>query len=208
MIALALSLALVAGQDDAPTADGNAEYPARAVLEAFATACSGAENLAVAKASVEAAGWTMVPPDSDSPITRLVAFGKAEFERQAAEDGDELESELLDGGEYRTEVAGRTLYVAISGARYDTVIGHGCRVYDFEATAPIEAETLTDWAVRAPSNSQTLDGGLVKHVWNPGLKPGHMGMEVSFVPQDWPLRDQFPLSGLVIQADTVEFLDL
>lgn len=182
-------------------------YPARDVLAAFATACSGIESLAVARASIEAAGWTKVEHVADSPITTLVNFGKAEFIRQAADDSDEIDSELMDGDQYQMLVGGRKLYVAISGARFDNVVGHGCRVYDFEADQPLDEQTLTDWAVRPPNDSQAIAGGIIKHVWNPGLKPGHMGMEISFIPQDWTLRDQFPLSGLVFQADTVEFLE-
>lgn len=195
---LLIGLFALAAVQDAPPAEN--PYPAREVLSAFATACSGIENMAVAKASVLAAGWQPVPADDTGALMKLVAFGKAKL---AESDPD---MNLIEGGEYRKTVAGRELGVILSGVDLETIRSHGCRVYDFAATAAIAAEDLEGWAVRKPNDTQRPDGGLIKYIWNPGLKPGHMEMEVSFVPQGALGSANIPLSGLVFTATAMEFL--
>lgn len=184
-------------------ADAPAEapaYPAREVLEAFATACSGIENMAVAKASVQAAGWETVPADDPGQLRTLVTYGAKKLAEY------DPEAKLTDGGEYRKTVAGRELGLALSGAQIDTIRSYGCRVYDFTAPAAIPVEELESWAVRKPNDTQTPSPGLVKHVWNPGLKPGHMEMEISFVTKGALGTSDIPLSGLVLVATAMEFL--
>lgn len=201
MTALVALVALAALQAaEAPELPEAPAYPAREVLAAFATACSGIENMAVAKATVLAAGWQPVPADDTGPLMKLVAFGKAKL---AESDPD---MKLIEGGEYRMTVAGRELGVILSGVDLETLHSYGCRVYDFTATAAISAEDLEGWAVRKPNDTQMPEGGLIKHVWNPGLKPGHMEMEISFVPQGALAAANIPLSGLVFTATAMEFL--
>lgn len=196
MIAL---IALAALQAEPPPAEPP-PYPAREVLEAFATACSGIENMAVAQASVIAAGWQPIPPEDKGELMQLVAYGKAML---AKSDPD---MKLIEGGEYRKTVAGRDLGLALSGVDLETIRSQGCRVYDFAATAPISPEDLESWAVRKPNDTQTPAEGLVKQVWNPGLKPGHMEMEVSFAAPGALKTLDIPLSGLIFTATAMEFL--
>jgi hypothetical protein len=201
MTALVALLALAALQAAEATEQPDAPaYPAREVLSAFATACSGIEDMAVAKASVLAAGWQPVAADDTGALMTLVAFGKAKL---AESDPD---MKLIEGGEYRKTVAGRELGVVLSGVDLEKIRSQGCRVYDFTATAAISPEDLEGWAVRKPNDTQTLDGGMIKHVFNPGLKPGHMEMEISFVPQGALAAAKIPLSGLVFTATAMEFL--
>jgi hypothetical protein len=189
--------ALAAAQDEAPPAEN--PYPAREVLAAFATACSGVENLAVAKASVVAAGWQAIPADDKGALRQLVDYGKAKLAESDAE------AKLLDGGEYRMTVAGRELALALSGVDLGDLQSHGCRVYDFTAPAPISADELESWAVRKPGSSTDPMPGLTKHIWNPGLKPGHMEMEVSYAAPGALAATGIPLTGLVLTATAVEF---
>lgn len=191
-------IGLAAAQADAPPAE--TPYPAQKVLAAFATACSGIENMATAKASVMAAGWQPVPADDPGQLMQLVAWGKAKL---AESDPD---MKLAQGGEYRMTVAGRELSLALSGVDLETIRSNGCRVYDFAAPAPISPGELEDWAVRKPNNTQTPGEGMVKHIWNPGLKPGHMEMEISYVPKGALAAANIPLSGLVFVATAMEFL--
>lgn len=193
-----IGLFALAAVQDAPPAEN--PYPAREVLSAFATACSGIENMAVAKASVLAAGWQPVAADDAGQLMKLVAFGKAKL---AESDPD---MKLIEGGEYRMTVAGRELGAVLSGVDLENIRSQGCRLYDFTAAAPISAEDLEGWAVRKPNDTQTPQGGIIKHVWNPGLKPGHMEMEVSFVPQGALAAANIPISGLVFTATAMEFL--
>jgi hypothetical protein len=195
---LLIGLFALAAVQDAPPAEN--PYPAREVLAAFATACSGIESIEVAKASALAAGWQPVPADDTGALMKLVAFGKAKL----AESDPDLK--LIEGGEYRKTVAGRDLSLALSGVDMETIRSLGCRVYDFTATATISPSELEDWAVRKPTDTQTPQGGVIKHIWNPGLKPGHMEMEISFVPQGALAAANIPLSGLVFTATAMEFL--
>ena len=192
-------IGLAAAQADAPPAQ--APYPAREVLSAFATACSGIENMDVARASVIAAGWQPVPADDPGQLMQLVALGKA---RLAQSDSG---LKLAQGGEYRITVAGRELSLALSGVDLETIRSYGCRVYDFDAPAAIAEQDLEHWAARKPNDTQTPGDGLIKHVWNPGLKPGHMEMEISFVPKGSLAAADIPLSGLVFVAKAMEFLN-
>lgn len=203
---LALSGALLALCAGRGVAAQDAPYPADTVLAAFATACSGIENMDVAKASASAAGWevfdTVAHPDS--AISKIIDYGK---EAIAQDD----ETTMIDGGAYRHVVSGRELFLVLSGVSVDTVQVQGCRIYDLAATAPIDEETLEDWAVRAPQAVPVGLNNVTKQIWNPGLKPGHMEMEVSFIPQDADLGAAFgelPLSGLVFIATAMEFGDL
>jgi hypothetical protein len=118
--------------------------------------------------------------------------------------------EIIDGGTWRREIAGRELFLIISGIRDPDIASYGCRLYDLSAPAPLSAEQLENWAARAPQMVPTGLPGATKHVWNPGLKPGHMEMEASFVPQGTELPAPLtgiPLSGLVLTASALEFLD-
>lgn len=194
-----IALAAPAGAEDS--------YPARAVLGAFATACSGIEEIPVARASALAAGWQEFEPAADSQIGRIVGNGLA----LATEDpAAGPETEALVGGSFRRQVAGRELFLVISGMRDGDIASYGCRLFDLAAPAPIAADALEDWAVRAPAEQPTGIPGMTRHVWNPGLKPGHMEMAVSFVPQGTVLPEPLagiPLSGLVFTATAVEFFD-
>ena len=195
---LLIGLFALAALQDAPPAEN--PYPAREVLAAFATACSGIENMAVAKASIVAAGWQPIPADDKGALRQLVDYGKARLVES------DPEAKLLAGGEYRMAVAGRELSLALSGVDLETIRSQGCRVYDFAATAPISAENLEDWAVRKPGSSTEPAPGIIKHVWNPGLKPGHMEMEVSYAAPGALAGTGIPLTGLVFTATAMEFL--
>lgn len=186
-----------------PPDDG---YPALQVLEAFATACSGIEIVAVAEASVAAAGWERFQPAPESAIARIVKTG-----HDVLADLDESGSmETIDGGIWRKQVAERELFIVLSGVKDSGIGSYGCRLYDLAASRALTREELQDWAVREPQSVPTGLPGAYKYIWNPGLKPGHMEMEASFVPQGTVLPAPLagvPLSGIVLTASALEFLD-
>jgi hypothetical protein len=181
----------------AAPAPAPAAYPADAVLAAFATACSGAESAAVNRASVEAAGWERLPADADTQVSRLVRQGRA----AAGKDGEAV---LLEGGEYRKSVAGRTLHLAISGARIGKHAQRGCRLFDFAAPRAPSVAELERWAVRPPVAAPMAPAGVVKYTWNPGLKPGHMAMELFFISPGASPLPGFETSGLTLVASVLE----
>ena len=197
---LALLAAPSLASAQTPAAAGNpALYPAEKVLAAFATACSGVENPAVLRASALAAGWKEISPDPASQVGRLIAAGMGEIAKDP-------ETKILPGLVLTRIVEGRELFLVASGVEIEALRAYGCRIYDFSAPAAISPEELERWAVRKPNDSQSQQGA-VRHVWNPGLKPGHMEMEVSFVPQDAPIRREplfASLSGLIFTATAME----
>lgn len=182
---------------EAPSAP--APYPVEAVLAAFAAGCGKVHEPAQAEAAARQAGWRVAVPEPGSPIARLVAGGQAAVR-------EDPEATILPGATMTREVAGRTLYLVFSGVRYDSVAGRGCRVYDFDAPAPLAPGLLTDWVGRAPSQSQS-QSGVTRHVWNPGLAEGQMELEISFVAADAPVRAQplfSALSGVALVATAME----
>lgn len=192
---LAVALPCVAQAQD------EAEYPAREVLAAFATACSGVEDNAVNLASAAAAGWDRLPEDAETPVSELSRRGRAALEASAVAEHEPMEQ--LPGGEFRKAVAGRTLYLAISGARMEGLSSHGCRVYDFDAPRALTAAELEDWAARAPNEVQELPGGIAKATFSPGLKPGHIQMEAYFVPAGANPMPGFDLRGVSLVASAI-----
>lgn len=186
-------LAAAAAQPEQPP------YPAEAVLAAFATACSTAEDFAVARAGLLAGGWTLVPEDDSNPMGKLMKFGRT----MAA--AMENNKELPDGGSFSKQVEGRTLYVALSGVETRGIISQACRLYDFAATKPLSAETLKDWAVREPGETKEPAEGIIENTWTPGLKPGHMEMKILYIPQDSKIGTSLGVTGLSMGASVMNF---
>ena len=182
-----------------------AGYPAREVLAAFATACSGVENTAVNLASAEAAGWERLAANADTPVSRLVRQGQQALADSVANEGAPA-PERFDGGEFRKVVGDRTLYLAVSGLMIGDMATRGCRLYDFDAPRGLTAEELEQWAVRAPSDREDLPGGISKATFNPGLKPGHMEMEAYFVPAGAQPLPGIDVRGIGLVATAVEFV--
>lgn len=172
-----------------------APYPAQKILSAFATACSNIESLSVTKATAIAAGWEEKDPDPGSTIGQLVAYGKAEM-------GEDNGIEMLDGATYHQKIAGRDLWLVVSGVKMDSITSHGCRLYDTNATSPIAEDTLKNWAVRQPTKDEPMEG-LQIYSWAPGLKPGHQEMQVQFVKPGTQLPLPVTLSGLVFTASVI-----
>ncbi|HEY6815822.1 MAG TPA: hypothetical protein VI168_09810 [Croceibacterium sp.] len=196
-------LALVALPCSAQAQDG--DYPAGAVLAAFATACSGVEDTAVNLASAEASGWERLAADADTPINTLVRQGEEALAASVEEEGGEA-PQRLGSGEFRKVVAERTLYLAISGLMLGDIATRGCRLFDFDAPRGLTAEELEQWAVRAPNDRQELPGGSTKATFNPGLKPGHMEMEAYFVPAGAQPLPGIDLRGIGLVATAIEFV--
>lgn len=194
--ALALAASVPAGAQD---------YPAGAVLAAFATACSGVEDTAVNLASAEAAGWERLAADADTPVSRLVRQGRQALAASVAEEGGTM-PELLGGAEFRKVVADRTLYLAVSGVMLGDMATRGCRLFDFGAPRALTAEELEQWAARAPDEAAELPGGIRRATFNPGLKPGHMEMEAYFVPGGAEPLPGIDLQGIGLVATAVEFV--
>ena len=201
---LAPLMLAIAALPCAAQAQDAADYPVREVLTAFATACSGVEDTAVNLASVEAAGWEHLAEDADTPVSQLMRRGLEALEAQSAAGGTKM-PELIAGGGFRKQVAGRTLYLAVSGAKVDGVASHGCRLYDFGAPRGVSAEELEGWAARAPDDFEEAPDGATRATFSPGLKPGHAGMQANYVPPGTDPMPAFSVGGITLVASAVDF---
>lgn len=178
-------------------------YPAREVLAAFATACSGAEDAAVNLVSATAAGWERLPADADTPVSRLVHAGQVAMDERARAEGNAV-PEAISGVEFRRTVAGRVLFLSVSGIRADGYVARGCRLFDFAAPRAISSDELYDWSARDASRSSGEPGGFRRVVYSPGLKPGHMEMEVYYIPPGTKLPMGIEFSGISLVATATE----
>lgn len=171
-----------------------AEPPERAMLDAFKAACSRTgTDLAAMTADAQAAGWTAMADDGDPRVARLVELGR----EAADEDGK------VDGANFRRTLSGRDVFLIVS--RYEDRTGFwgaGCRLYDFEATAPLEGAALEAWMGKPPTAVQVPAPGLTKRLWEPGWRDG-ITLEISHVPQDHPLGRQYGLSGNILVAQAI-----
>ena len=185
---IALALALVA-EGPAP-----AGPPERELLGVFQTTCSRTGNdLKAMKSDAVGSGWTEMADDGDPRIARLVAFGKG----AVAADGK------ATGANFRRTLGGRDVFLIVSRYEDETGIwGSGCRIYDFEAGAPLDGELLKGWMGKPPTAVQEPAPGLSKRIWEPGWRDG-ISVEISHVPQGHPLGAQYGLSGNILTAQAI-----
>lgn len=166
----------------------------RALFDSFKAACLRTGNLAAVKADALASGWTEMAEGAEPRIARLVRMG-----RDAAESGGKA-----DGATFRRVLDGRDVFLIVS--RYEDKTGFwgvGCRVYDFSATAPLAAAGLEAWMGKPPTGVETPAPGLVRRLWEPAGWRDGITVEISHVPQDHPLGQQFGLSGNILTAQAI-----
>ena len=168
--------------------------PEREMLEAFKAACSRTGNdIEAMKADAAASGWTAMADDGDPRVARLVKLGRD----SADADGK------IAGANFRRTLAARDIFLIVS--RYEDKTGFwgsGCRLYDFEGAAPLEGQMLEAWMGKPPTGVQVPAPGLSKRLWEPGWRDG-ISVEVSHVPQNHALGQQFGLSGNILVAQAI-----
>jgi hypothetical protein len=167
-----------------------------AVLKAFKAACFVVPDFDRIGAAAEKAGWVWVPAASQPNLDMLITKGREATEALVPD-------AKIAGSQYRGSFGGRTVYLIVS--RYqdkDGAWSNGCRVYDFDATAPMPLATLIKWMKRPNTGTLPLPGGITKYRWEPGWKPGRT-VESSFVPGDDPISQQFGLKGQVLTAQAI-----
>jgi hypothetical protein len=168
--------------------------PEREMLDSFRAACARTGNdIEPMKADAAHSGWTAMAEDSEPRVARLVKLGR----EAASADGTST------GAAFRRRLGGRDIFLIVS--RYedkDGIWGVGCRLYDFEAAAPLESTPLEAWMGKPPTAVQVPAPGLSKRLWEPGWRTG-ISVEVSHVPQDHPLGKQYGLSGNILTAQAI-----
>ena len=179
----------------APPPPVTAPRPGREMLDAFKAACARTGNdIEPMKADAAKAGWTAIPDDGDPRVGRLIRLGKD----AVAKDGTST------GGAFRRKSGGRDIFLIVSRYQDKTGFwGSGCRLYDFEATAPLDGKLLQSWMGRPPTGVQEPAPGLSKRLWEPSGWRDGITVEVSHVPANHPLGKQFGLSGNILTAQAI-----
>ena len=164
------------------------------MLDAFKGACSRTGNdVGAMKADAAGSGWTEMAEDSEPRVARLVKLGRESTEK----DGTST------GATYRRRLGGRDIFLIVS--RYQDkggFWGTGCRLYDFEATRPLDARLLDKWMGKPPTAVQEPAPGLSKRLWEPGWRDG-ITLEINHVPQDHPVGKTYGLSGNILVAQAI-----
>ncbi len=167
----------------------------RQVLDAFKSACSRVgSDIEPVKADAAGAGWAAMAEDGDERVARLAKLGRESAEK----------SGTAAGATFRRRVGRRDIFLIVS--RYQDKAGFwgaGCRLYDFEAAKPLDGKLLEAWMGRRPTGVQEPAAGLSKRLWEPsGWREG-ITVEVSHIPQNHPLGQQFGLSGNILTAQAI-----
>jgi hypothetical protein len=172
-----------------------APAPAPEMLAAFKAACFRTGNdIELAKADAARTGWTAMPDDGDPRIARLVKLGRDAVEKEGK----------AAGASFSLTLGGRPIFLIVS--RYQDKSGFwgsGCRLYDFEAVAPLEGKLLESWMGKPPTAVQEPAPGLTKRMWEPAGWSDGITVEVSHVPQNHPLGKQYGLSGNILTAQAI-----
>ena len=169
--------------------------PERQLLDAFRAACSRTGNdIEPMKADALRAGWTAMADDGDPRIARLLKLGREAVEKDS----------INTAVNFRRKVGGQDIFLVVS--RYSDKSGYwgtGCRLYHFEAAAPLDGKQLEAWMGRPPTGVQAPAPGLTKKLWEPSGWGGGITVEVSHVPQKHPLGQQYGLSGNILVAQAI-----
>lgn len=184
---LSLAAFLLASQAAPATAD-------REMLDSFKSACSRIGNdLEPTKADAARSGWAAMADDGDPRVARLLKLGREATEK----DGTST------GANFRRKLGGRDIFLIVS--RYQDKSGFwgsGCRLYDFDAEAPLDGKLLEAWMGKPPTGVQVPAPGLSKRLWEPGWRDG-IGIEVNYVPRNHPVGKTYGLSGNVLVAQAI-----
>jgi hypothetical protein len=166
----------------------------RQMLDAFKSACSRTGNdIEAMKKDAASSGWTAIAEGSEPRVDRLVKLGRESVEADAK----------ITGASFRRALGGRAVFLIVS--RYedkDGIWGTGCRLYDFDATAALDAKMLQAWMGKPPTGVQSPAPGLSKRLWEPGWRDG-ITIEVNHVPQNHPAGQAYGLSGNILVAQAI-----
>lgn len=180
----------------APAAPANAG-PVRAALAEFDGVCSRLMDRAASVAAATAAGWETYEATPDSPLGRILAFGEqagGEILRQSGRTG-EINAEY---DTFHKTVNGRELFLVLTQMDIPGMSqSRECRVYDFAAPAPTDADVAA-W-ISTPAQ-KTVEQGVTNYGWQPSFREGFTRIDVTFVDENSPLRAQLPIAGLSISA--------
>ena len=169
--------------------------PERSMLDAFKAACSRTGNdIEPMKVDAAKAGWVAMAEDGDPRIARLIKLGREAVEKEGTS----------TGATFRRSSGGRDIFLIVSRYQDKTGFwGTGCRLYDFEATAPLDGKLLEAWMGKPPTGVQEPAPGLTKRLWEPAGWRDGITLEVNHVPQNHPAGKTYGLSGNILVAQAI-----
>ncbi|MES2444401.1 MAG: hypothetical protein V4574_16365 [Pseudomonadota bacterium] len=181
---LAAAALLLAGTQGAP-AD-------RVLLEAFEGPCQHVEDFAKMKAAAPGAGWEAIEETAAPRVAALLDKGRKALESD----------ETMTGATFQRSHQGRPVYLILSRAEMKGGMwGNGCRVYDFDAPAPLDIAAAEAWIGKEPTGVQDLGGGLIKHLWEPWVSG--RSFELNYMPASHPVAQAWGLSGVVLVSSAI-----
>jgi len=170
----------------APEAARNEE-----VLRAFRDACEDFEGRFEIEAKHAALGWEPVPENSDPRLERAASHASAE--------------EGAGGGlrAFRLANALRPVFLLVTRAADGPAPRRNtCRLYDFEAGAPIDPEATQQWLHSIPARVEELAGGGSEQIWIPGWGKD-TSIQVRHITRNSPLAERSGFSGNVLVVRSV-----
>lgn len=172
---------------------------AAAFTETFRAACVP-QRLSYEGTIAEAVGlgWARFDPVGHPEFGAVMAKS-AEALKDAGED--------LPGMSYRhetfaREVEGRALHLVVSFMESEYLDAVGCYLYDFAATEPVAAATVTNILGIKPAQAHR-DETMVAYVWGPPPSmPRTLDTYLIFVPAGSPYAEQAGFDGQVLKFST------
>lgn len=168
----------------------------RALFASFKSVCSKVRKMDAMAAAAHHDGWQQVAPGAHPNLQLLVEKGKRAGLR------DEPDASY-SGTQFHKIVGSRELWMVQS--RYRDSEGYwsnGCRIYHFEARAPLLGDELAVLMGKPCTGTQPLPEDQVKYVWEPGWHSGH-SVEVSYIAGNDPVSQRFGLKGQVLMAQAI-----
>lgn len=183
MLALAALLAVASPQSD-PALD-------KAALAAFDRHCATLDSADAMASRIVGAGWGEFTPAPDSDLGKLVGYAAAELAEEIPNFTSKSRSFAPSGD--------RSLVAIVSEAGIPGMMSLECRIVVLELAHAPDAALVAGWAKREATRTIN-ETGLKNWQWTPGLRATHGETSVAFVARDSPLRAEFPLLGLIVQA--------
>ena len=198
LAAAAMTAVLALSGSAVPAHAGAPEGPA--FVAAFAEACvpqrlSYPGTLDHAKS----AGWSEVAENAHPELDAVLAAADRET-KEMAEDGWTFERASLS-----REVGGRKNFLIVTRVHAPEIITLiGCYLYDFDASAEIDPQPVSD-LIGNPIGRTVEDKGLLQYTWGPNpARPRTLDTNLSFIAEDSPHTEVTGFSGLVLKFETSE----
>ena len=173
-------------------------YPVTEVLSEFRLICLDQPSMAAIGDAASKNGWKSIDPSAEPRVSKVVSAGKVMLAKLNV---------IPETATYSKTTSGRTLSLVVFRG---TVPFNGapkpmtnCNIYDFDAAAPLDANVVSGWAGRKPTNI-IIQGGLQAMEWAPGLSPRLPSKSrIGFVPNTPQFRSQ-PVHGIALVSNTFE----